>query len=202
MALKSTLESTKARLNALLTYANETTGESDTSIGDAIQTLCSGYNPGGGGISLPLQLELIGTWTGYLPTLDINAEGATSDKISDNTNTQINIKDTNHYSFILITIECDGDPSSLPDNACGTFAMALCSKYPTNGNLMTFTTLNVRGAATSVQDVRAVSPMNTYGVVVTNNSSYVNVSRMTWGGSCPVILGGNYTVNAYGIAGF
>jgi hypothetical protein len=50
MALKSTLESAKARLDALLTYANETTGESDTSIGDAIQTLCAGY--GGGGYSL------------------------------------------------------------------------------------------------------------------------------------------------------
>lgn len=50
MALKSTLESAKARLDALLTFANETTGESDTSIGDAIQTLCAGY--GGGGYSL------------------------------------------------------------------------------------------------------------------------------------------------------
>lgn len=47
MALKTTLESTKARLNALLTYANETTGADDTSIGDAIQTLCAGYGGGG-----------------------------------------------------------------------------------------------------------------------------------------------------------
>lgn len=47
MALKSTLESAKARLDALLTYANETTGESDTSIGDAIQTLCAGFGGGG-----------------------------------------------------------------------------------------------------------------------------------------------------------
>lgn len=46
MALKSTLESAKARLDALLTYANETTGESDTSIGDAIETLCAGYAGG------------------------------------------------------------------------------------------------------------------------------------------------------------
>lgn len=50
MSLKSTLESTKARLDALLSYANETTGENDTSIGDAIQTLCAGY--GGGGVEV------------------------------------------------------------------------------------------------------------------------------------------------------
>ena len=47
MALKSTLESAEARLDALLTYANETTGESDTSIGDAIQPLCAGFGGGG-----------------------------------------------------------------------------------------------------------------------------------------------------------
>jgi len=47
MALKSTLESAKARLNALLTYANETTGADDTNIGDAINTLCAGYGGGG-----------------------------------------------------------------------------------------------------------------------------------------------------------
>lgn len=47
MALKSTLESTKARLNALLTYVNEITGADDTSIGDAIHTLADGF---GGGV--------------------------------------------------------------------------------------------------------------------------------------------------------
>lgn len=57
MALKSALESTKARLNALLTYANETTGESDTSIGDAIQTLCAGY--GGGGVDHTIEDALL-----------------------------------------------------------------------------------------------------------------------------------------------
>lgn len=43
MTLKSTLESSKSRLDALLTYANNTTSAGDTNIGDAIQTLCSGY---------------------------------------------------------------------------------------------------------------------------------------------------------------
>ena len=197
MALKSTLESAKSRLDALLTFANETTGESDTSIGDAIQPLCAGY--GGGGT---LKLELIGTWTGYLPTLDVNAEGATSDKISDSTDTQINIRNADYYCFILITIECDGDPSSLPDGACGKFSMSSCSKYPTNGNLLVFNNLNLRGPHASLQDVVGISSLSSYGILIENNKSNVIMTRKTWGGSCPVILGGNYTVNAYGIAAF
>lgn len=39
MALKTTLESVKSRLDALLIYANSVTGASDTSIGDAVYTL-------------------------------------------------------------------------------------------------------------------------------------------------------------------
>lgn len=44
--LKTTLEDTKDRLDALLTYANGVTGESDTSIGDAIETLAEKYDVG------------------------------------------------------------------------------------------------------------------------------------------------------------
>lgn len=47
MALKATLDDVKDRLDALLTYANGVTGESDTSIGDAIETLADGYGQGG-----------------------------------------------------------------------------------------------------------------------------------------------------------
>lgn len=48
MAIKQTLEDTQNRLDALLTYANGTTGQADISIGDAIKTLCDGYGQGGG----------------------------------------------------------------------------------------------------------------------------------------------------------
>ena len=43
MALKTTLEDTQDRLEALLTYANSVTGAEDASVGDAIETLCMGY---------------------------------------------------------------------------------------------------------------------------------------------------------------
>ena len=36
-------------INALTTYANETTGASDTTLSDAVATLVSGYGQGGGG---------------------------------------------------------------------------------------------------------------------------------------------------------
>jgi len=48
MALKTTLDDTKDRLDALLTYANSVTGAEDTSVGDAIETLANGYGQGGG----------------------------------------------------------------------------------------------------------------------------------------------------------
>lgn len=48
MALKTTLDNTKDRLDALLTYANSVTGAEDTSVGDAIETLANGYGQGGG----------------------------------------------------------------------------------------------------------------------------------------------------------
>ena len=46
MALKTTLEDTKDRLDALLTYANEITGADDINIGDAIERLADGYGSG------------------------------------------------------------------------------------------------------------------------------------------------------------
>lgn len=48
MSIKSNLESSKSKLDALLTYANGVTGASDVSIGDAIRTLAEGYGGGGG----------------------------------------------------------------------------------------------------------------------------------------------------------
>lgn len=49
MSIVSVLQDTKARLDSLLSFANETTGQSDASIGDAIRTLTDGYGGGGGG---------------------------------------------------------------------------------------------------------------------------------------------------------
>lgn len=39
-------------INALTTYANETTGASDTNLSDAVGTLVAGYGGGGGGVSI------------------------------------------------------------------------------------------------------------------------------------------------------
>lgn len=41
-----------SKLNSLLTAANTKTGESDTTLTDAVQTLIDGYGQGGGGISI------------------------------------------------------------------------------------------------------------------------------------------------------
>lgn len=55
MAIKQTLEDSKSKLDALLTYANGVTGAEDTNIGDAIKTLCDGFGA--------VKKELLGTLT-------------------------------------------------------------------------------------------------------------------------------------------
>lgn len=61
MAIKQTLEDSKARIDALLAFANQKTGAADVSLGDAVKTLADGY---GGGGNLPENMEIIE----YTPT--------------------------------------------------------------------------------------------------------------------------------------
>lgn len=63
-----------SRLAALLAYANETTGAGDTTMGDAIRTLCDGYGQGG---ELIFYEKLIGDGTAYINTGAPYVEGYT-----------------------------------------------------------------------------------------------------------------------------
>lgn len=58
-------------INALTTYANETTGASDTTLSDAVETLVEGYGQGGGGWTT----EGITSGTEPNGDIDINANG-------------------------------------------------------------------------------------------------------------------------------
>lgn len=49
MSIVSKLSASKNALDALLTYANEATGQADADIGEAIRTLVDGFGKGGGG---------------------------------------------------------------------------------------------------------------------------------------------------------
>ena len=51
------------KINALTTYANEVTGESDTTLSDAVASLASGYGQGGGGTDEGLVRVLENTLT-------------------------------------------------------------------------------------------------------------------------------------------
>lgn len=61
------------KLNNLLTAANATTGESDTTLTDAVQTLIDGYGGGGGGIFTKL---LDDTLTENVRSYNINIQEA------------------------------------------------------------------------------------------------------------------------------
>lgn len=51
--------SIRSKIQALITAANTKTGESDTTLTDAVQTLVDGYGQGGGGGSLPSVISKI-----------------------------------------------------------------------------------------------------------------------------------------------
>lgn len=69
-------------INALTTYANSVTGESDTNLTDAVHTLADGYGQGGGTENVTLNIvDSLGavegvyippnaTWTGFEPDMD------------------------------------------------------------------------------------------------------------------------------------
>lgn len=58
MSVKGNLDELKGALTALLAYANGVTGASDTSVGDAVHTIGTGY----GGVTVPRNM-LIGEFT-------------------------------------------------------------------------------------------------------------------------------------------
>ena len=60
-------------INALTTYANEVTGQSDTTLSDAVHTLASGY--GGGGASNVVTGTFKGTTTGAAMDVDLAYAG-------------------------------------------------------------------------------------------------------------------------------
>lgn len=194
MALKSTLDDIKDRLDALLTYANGVTGESDTSIGDAIQTLADGY--GQGGSSLPIQLELIGTWTGYL-------EEYTDTTTWEYTETGIDIINS-PYIYFLVTVVCDGNYSDTSiTNYWSGAEFIIGGKYSTK-KFFGASGAGYRGVIrpqTNSDITSGMTAWTSYGIAYSNNQNTFRMGRKCHSTHCPKIMGGNYTVNVYGISG-
>ncbi len=194
MALKTTLEDTKDRLDALLTYANGVTGESDTSIGDAIETLADGY--GQGGSSLPI--ELVGTWTGYL--------GEYTDTTTwEATDTGINIHNS-PYIYFMITVSCDGSYSDTSiTNYWSGFEIIVGGKYNSNKNFCGISVIGYKGVIRPQTNADLTSNITnisaSYGVSFLNNQSTFKIQRKCNASVLPKIMGGNYTVKVYGISG-
>lgn len=75
--------SIRSKIQSLITAANATTGESDTTLTDAVQTLIDGYGQGGEEITLPAEYQRVefiskvnssGAYinTGYVPEMNTN----------------------------------------------------------------------------------------------------------------------------------
>lgn len=148
---------------------------------------------GGGG--LPLQLDLIGEQTIYLPEY-------TNTTTEESTTTSINISGTN-YAYIITTIYCDGDPTGGANDWGGT-TVALGGRYTSNKCYAQGTSgLTYRGSkvVTFDQAVSGSAVPSGYGVGLKYNTAQITISRKCHSSAMPKIMGGNYTIRAYGIVG-
>ena len=124
MSIASVLQDTKSRLDSLLSFANETTGQSDVSIGDAIKTLADGFGRGsdnknffihtfteqvatsasGSNITIPhnlgktptyVDVEYIGTVNGTTPIVKWCGNSQSNYKAGGSTNASMSISNAN-----------------------------------------------------------------------------------------------------------
>lgn len=171
-------------ITALTTYANEITGESDTTLSDAVRSLADGYGQGG-------PLTLIGTKT--FEGLSDYTDTSTWDVYD----TNIDIKNTD-YAYGLIVITSD---AAITTSTEWGMTVVPFGRYTSNGNIFTGQALQQKGSATlsKAQMVSAPYAGGAYGVVVLNNTTTVKFYRKAHGTGMPKIRGGTYTVKVYAL---
>lgn len=116
-AAKANDDESKSRLDALLTYANGVTGQTDSSIGDAIKTLSAGYGRGGseptvlktvdfGGSNRPNSVYLnVDDYPGYtFYFADIQAEASSSDWLYINDKYASQSKIANYFAPLALNV--------------------------------------------------------------------------------------------------
>lgn len=103
MGLVENLTSIKSQITSLITYANTTTGKSDTTIGDAIDSLVDGYGGGGGNPEIVEELCTLTTDTSLMDLIN----GSLFD-----------IKPK--YPFGLVTIYATGTASPIRSTGSGS----------------------------------------------------------------------------------
>lgn len=173
-------------IEALTAYSNGVTGESDTSLSDAVHSLADGFGQGG-------PLTLIGTQTfDDLPEYTDTTVEATYV-------TDINIKNTD-YAYGLIVITSD---APITTNTEWGMTVAPFGRYTSNDCMFVNGQLQQKGSSTlsKAQMVNGTSN-NTYGVTVSSNSPNVAFSRKAHSTAMPKIRGGTYTVKVYALTSF
>lgn len=149
--------------------------------------------------NVPLKLELIGEETFELE----ETTSTTEEKIT----TNINISNTD-YIFGIITIECDGVAEGGKTWGGLTFASFWRSKSGDNmlsdNNCFQYNTQGIKTLSHSEYKA-STSGGNMYGaafgVYISSSVANVTFNRTCHASNCTKIMGGTYTVRAYGIVG-
>ena len=118
----------------------------------------------------------------------------------ENTDTQINVKDTD-YAWGYVVITCD---SAINSSSEWGMTVSFWGRYPSNGSLYHCGSAMQKGSSTlsKAAMVNATTGSGSYGVCINNNTTNVVISRKCHGTACPKCRGGNYTIKVYGMTAF
>lgn len=160
-----------SKIQALITAANNTTGESDTTLTDAVQTLVDGYGQGGGGISQGLEVTETDSngritkaiWHGDVPDYAMNyfLRGISTTATVELENCErIGVSGCAFSRAVL-----DGGSVGTV-KYCGEYAFAVDFSSTNNANGITLNLAEFTGFATSAETSRSANlfrAVNAYG---------------------------------------
>lgn len=109
-------------INALTRYANETTGQSDTTLSDAVETLVEGYGQGGGSVSQDAEGYIVLPVDGggdSMPLVHCYDVTITEDS------TSFSISDTFEYAPNYVAFIPDGEVITPPSGMNGVISASL-----------------------------------------------------------------------------
>ncbi len=130
-------------INALTRYANETTGASDTTLSDAVETLVEGYGQGGGGsVSQDAEGYIVLPVDGggdSMPLMHVYDVTITEDTLT------FSVSDTFEYAPNYVAFIPDGEIVTPPSGVLGVISATMFkngTRSTTSGNTSTYTAFN------------------------------------------------------------
>lgn len=154
----------------------------------------------GRGCNLPLDIQLYGTWTGQLD--EISFSGTNVNEAND---TGISIQDApSNMLYFIVTITCDGnygdDVDVTTEKIWSGASLCIVLRSYLNNGVGGYTSLTYPNTVRpQTTDDLVTYPAPSSGVVLKNSGPTIIFYRTLVSYGIRKIMGGNYTVNVYGL---